>query len=374
MDMNSRDPLYNEPLALVIISTIFIGVATVFALWIALDIIWRKGWKTMMTIMIPVYVINALYLWPITLWTYLKYGRPPKPHHKAAIPQHTAHHPPHARAEEEFGETHLATKDEKKNELSGMGDSAARLQGMHPSHDMARQQHDTSNDQHHTKMHDMRDHLIDEHRAGNSTSGNDIGKHDPGSHVVEGHRMEGDNMDARNHIDHSMDGHGMSGHGIDSRHNMHDMENRPMFATVTIGVCHCGAGCVLGDIVGEWLVYGTGAAINGRSLWPAYLIDFAFALAFGIVFQYFSIAPMSGEYGPKTIWRAAKADVLSLAFFEIGLFGWMAIYQIAIWKWRLQTNTVTYWWMMQIGMFFGHWTAVPINYWLIGSGIKEPCA
>ena len=45
-----------------------------------------------------------------------------------------------------------------------------------------------------------------------------------------------------------------------------------MFATVTVGVCHCGAGCLLGDIVGEWLVYGTGAQIRGRMLWAEFLI------------------------------------------------------------------------------------------------------
>ena len=78
---------------------------------------------------------------------------------------------------------------------------------------------------------------------------------------------------------------------------------------------------MLGDIVGEWLVHGTGAMINGTALWPALLVDYAFALLFGIVFQYFSIAPMSGEYGPKTVWRAAKADIVSLTSFEVGAFG-----------------------------------------------------
>jgi hypothetical protein len=79
-------------------------------------------------------------------------------------------------------------------------------------------------------------------------------------------------------------------------------------------------------------------------------IDYAFALLIGIIFQYFSIAPMSGDYGPKTIYRAAKADFLSLTFFEIGLFGWMAIFQIAIFDWKLQTNNVVYWWMMQVSL------------------------
>merc|ERR1712000_112001 len=64
-------------------------------------------------------------------------------------------------------------------------------------------------------------------------------------------------------------------------------------------------------------------------LWAEMLVDFGFAFAFGIIFQYFSIAPMANEYGPKIVYRALKADALSLLFFEIGLFGWMAIFQIA---------------------------------------------
>lgn len=103
---------------------------------------------------------------------------------------------------------------------------------------------------------------------------------------------------------------------------------RPMWATVLIGVSHCGAGCVLGDLIGEWLVYGTSASIRYTSIWPELLIDYAFALLFGIVFQYFSIAPMSGHYGPKSVWWAAKTDVLSLTSFEIGAFGWMVAYQV----------------------------------------------
>lgn len=112
------------------------------------------------------------------------------------------------------------------------------------------------------------------------------------------------------------------------------------------GVTHCGAGCVLGDIVGEWLVYGIGVTINQRFIWPELLIDYAFALLFGIVFQYFSIAPMSGHWGPVTVWRAIKADVVSLTSFELGLFGWMIAFQVGIWEYRLPVVCTTYWWMM----------------------------
>ncbi|EME78991.1 uncharacterized protein MYCFIDRAFT_208641 [Pseudocercospora fijiensis CIRAD86] len=292
---------YHEPLALIVISSVSIGIAAIAALVIAIDIILRRGWRTMMLVMcvngnntIPVYVVNALYLWPITLWTYLNYGRPAKPPNRSRLPSQT---------------------DEKPAVESGAG---------HCCHGGSKEQ-------------------------------------EPATAEPACHRQD-----------------------------------RPMFATITVAVCHCGAGCVLGDIIGEWIVDGAGITINGRTLWPAYLIGqssyFAFAIAFGIVFQYYSIAPMTGDYGTKTLWRAAKADFLSLLFFEIGLFAWMAIFQIAIFEWKLEMNTVTYWWMMQvclrnaaIGMFLGHWTGVPINvstdsipsiiWWmknLLTYGIKTP--
>ncbi|KAI6824491.1 hypothetical protein KC343_g184 [Hortaea werneckii] len=267
---------YNQPTALVIISSVSIGLGAIASAWILLDIVWRRGWQSMMYIMIPVYVINALYLWPITLWVYVKYGRPPPPQKHRETGTKEAHQPPTANT-------------------SGTGGEMKQGEG---------------------------------------------------------------NEEQRGH-EHHQEGSG-----------------RPIFATVTVGVCHCGAGCVLGDIVGEWLVYGTNAAFGSppRLLWAEMLVDFGFAFLFGIVFQYFSIAPMAGEYGPKIVYRALKADALSLLFFEIGLFSWMAIFQIAIFSWELEMPTVTYWWMMQIGMFLGHWTGVPINWWLIKSRVKMPCA
>ena len=107
--------------------------------------------------------------------------------------------------------------------------------------------------------------------------------------------------------------------------------SRPLWATIAVRVAHCGAGCVLGDVVGEWAVFGTNATINGQGIWAELLVDDAFALLFGILFQYWSIAPMSGKYGPITVWRAAKADVLSLTRFEVGCFGLMIAYQVGIW-------------------------------------------
>lgn len=76
---------------------------------------------------------------------------------------------------------------------------------------------------------------------------------------------------------------------------------------MAIGVSHCGAGCVLG----------TSARIHGRAIWaspPSPSIK-AFAILFRRrVFQYCSIAPMSGGLFPSA---PVQADILSLTGFEV---------------------------------------------------------
>ncbi|KAK5290591.1 hypothetical protein LTR99_011046 [Exophiala xenobiotica] len=78
-NLNMRSSTYTPPLALTVFSWISVGIAVLASLWLTFDIVYRRGWRSMMAIMIPVYIINALYLWPITVWTYIKYGRPEVP-------------------------------------------------------------------------------------------------------------------------------------------------------------------------------------------------------------------------------------------------------------------------------------------------------
>ncbi len=300
-------PSYYVPTALTILAGIFLGIGGICALVIIVDITLRRGWKSMMLIMIPVWPINATYMGPLTLFLYFKYGRPSKPEPRDGSDQHD-----HSTMGHDHSQMH-------HRHLSGVNYDSSYTTGAN------RDAEDASTP-------------IDVEKRNNM---DDMGEHQmqPGGHA--GHHKDG---------------------------------GRPTWATVMIGVSHCGAGCVLGDIVGEWLVYGTGAEINGASIWVELLVDYGFALLFGIFFQYYSIAPMSGEYGPKTLLKAAKADIASLTSFELGLFSWMVAYQVGIWNYRLAMNTATYWWMMQVGMFLGFWTAFPVNWWLISKNIKEPCA
>jgi hypothetical protein len=154
-------------------------------------------------------------------------------------------------------------------------------------------------------------------------------------------------------------------HGVDAA------PRQPWWATVGVGVSHCGAGCTIGDIVAEFAIFGLGATIAGMMLLAAYVADYILALALGIVFQYFAIAPMRGLGVREGLVEAAKADVLSLTAFEVGLFGWMAIYHLAIFGDAARPDSAAYWFLMQIGMALGFLTAVPVNVWLIRRGVKE---
>ena len=143
-------------------------------------------------------------------------------------------------------------------------------------------------------------------------------------------------------------------------------------ASTAVGVSHCGAGCTLGDIVGATFVFLIGWEIAGLSLWPEYIVDYTLAFTLGIIFQYFSIAPMRGLSLGEGIKAALKADTLSLTSFEVGLFGWMAIMQFVLFPvGHIHPDHAAYWFLMQVGMILGFFTAYPVNWWLIKRGIKE---
>ncbi len=151
-----------------------------------------------------------------------------------------------------------------------------------------------------------------------------------------------------------------------------DPPGKPRWAVTTVGVMHCGAGCTLGDIIAETAIFTLAITLAGQALWAEYIGDYTLALALGIVFQYFAIAPMRGLSLRKGLVQAAKADFLSLSAFEVGLFGWMALMAFVFFPSPgLHPDSPVYWFGMQISMAAGFLTAYPVNAWLIRRGIKE---
>ncbi len=171
-----------------------------------------------------------------------------------------------------------------------------------------------------------------------------------------------------------------TGHG---RSRGHSAQEKPFFAAVGIGATHCGAGCTLGDIVAEWLCFGVPAvaiwfgwhSFFAEKIFAVWIVDFIFAFVFGIVFQYFTIAPMRGLSFGRGIIAALKADTLSLTAWQVGMYGFMALAQYAYFRPLLgkmiEVNTPEFWFTMQIAMLAGFVTSYPVNWWLIKAGIKE---
>lgn len=147
--------------------------------------------------------------------------------------------------------------------------------------------------------------------------------------------------------------------------------SKPFWQHVAVGVTHCGAGCTIGDIIGEWLVFAFGWTLFGEKLYAELLVDFPLAFGLGIAFQYFTIAPMRGLGLREGLVAAVKADTISIAAFEIGLFGWMALTAFVLFPGE-SIASWNHWFQMQIGMIVGFFTSYPANWLLLRKGLKEP--
>jgi hypothetical protein len=157
----------------------------------------------------------------------------------------------------------------------------------------------------------------------------------------------------------------------------------PFWAMAAKGAGHCGAGCTLGDIVAEWslfafpgfaAVFGFGS-IFGDKIFAAWALDYVLAFLFGVLFQYFTIAPMRDLGFWRGVWAAVRADALSLTAWQIGMYGWMACAHFYLFEhllgMRLSTDTLEFWFMMQLAMLCGFAVSYPVNWMLIQTGIKE---
>jgi len=141
---------------------------------------------------------------------------------------------------------------------------------------------------------------------------------------------------------------------------------------VTLATTHCGAGCALGDIVSEWLVFAMALTFAGGEFPTRLTMDLLLGWAFGIVFQYSTIVPMRRLSFGKGLFQAIRADTLAIIAFEIGLFAWMTFGHYVLFRRpHLQPTEAAFWFMMQIGMIVGFFTSYPANIFLLKTGWKE---
>jgi Domain of unknown function (DUF4396) len=102
------------------------------------------------------------------------------------------------------------------------------------------------------------------------------------------------------------------------------------------------------------------------------IVEFAFAYAFGIAFQYFPIRTMRRVAPAEALLDAIKADTLSLTAFQIGMYVWMAIpYFLLFQPHPPEISSPVFWFMMQIGVVLGFITTYPANWLLVKWRLKS---
>jgi hypothetical protein len=146
----------------------------------------------------------------------------------------------------------------------------------------------------------------------------------------------------------------------------------PTWAESALATSHCGAGCALADLVTEFVLFRLAVTVAGSMLLASFVWDFVGAWSLGVLFQYFAIKPMRHLSVRAALVAAIKADTLSIAAFQVGMYGWMALMHFVLFPMpHLEPTRAAYWLMMQVAMVCGFLTSLPMNRWLIIHGLKE---
>lgn len=181
----------------------------------------RTTTVTIVPYRIPVWIINATYMGPVTLFLYYRYGRPTYASSDAESP----------------------SRDQGNLDKESHAEPTPAEQNFHDRHEQfTHSQHQSADSQSHGCAHDP--------------SSNHAPAADEPSPTLSSNPSQDIEKQPHRTVNTS-----------DAPHCHTPSSPRPFWATVLIGVSHCGAGCVLGDLVGEWLVYGTAASINGHKIW-----------------------------------------------------------------------------------------------------------
>jgi len=154
---------------------------------------------------------------------------------------------------------------------------------------------------------------------------------------------------------------------------------KPFPVMVAEASSHCDSGCTLDDIcaeglalAGAWLGWGSIFAQRTFAVW---ILDYIFACGFGIIFQYYTIAPMRHLGVAKGTWARDKgrhAFPHRVAGRHVRLHGRRPFLDISSpARLQLRADTPELWSTMQVAMIFGFLTSYPVNWRLLRTGLKE---
>lgn len=301
--------------ALTIISAIFVISGVLAAMLIALDLRRRPQ---PMRIMDSVWVLTGLWAGPLGLWAYLLLGRV-KPNSRNTLPPEPTHH------------MRLRLPD-KREPTERTPDMVMRLPHDHIPQNGSMKLTTASEQSMRTDI-----------SGPNAYSKRGIGS---GPYIKNTNK------------------------GPDS--TMAETDCHPKWRSVVLSTLHCGAGCTLADLTGEWFTWIVPISIGGSLILGSWVLNYLLALVFGIGFQYAAIRSMHRISPGEALLKAGEADFLSLTAWQAGMYGWMSLVFLVFFSDDTLPRTGwTFWFMMQIAMLCGFFAALPVNRMLIRKGVKR---
>lgn len=142
---------------------------------------------------------------------------------------------------------------------------------------------------------------------------------------------------------------------------------RKRWQKVAISALHCGAGCALGDMIGEIILYIFPVLVIYIGFYGVFAFDILLSLSFGVFFQYKAIRS-AGTKGRKEAFNIAfKSDILSLTAWQIGK---MLVVVLVIHNLPYAVNSHEFLFLMQLAMIVGFFFAYPVNWFLIKYKVK----
>lgn len=116
-------------------------------------------------------------------------------------------------------------------------------------------------------------------------------------------------------------------------------------------------------------------SVFSEKTFAVWVLDFVLAFLIGIFFQYFTIKPMRDLTVGQGLLAAIKADAGSIAAWQVGMYGLMALVQFgwyrAMFGMTAPVASPEFWFAMQLAMLAGFATSSPMNWWLLRIGVKE---
>jgi manganese oxidase len=142
---------------------------------------------------------------------------------------------------------------------------------------------------------------------------------------------------------------------------------KPLWKQAVGSTIHCVAGDATGIILAATIT-----AILGFPMWVDLIVEYAAGFAFGLlIFQALFMKNMMGGSYLGALRMSFLPEWLSMNAMMAGMFPTMVVLMMGRDMRAMDPSELLYWGTMSAGVIVGFFTALPVNAWLVGVGLKH---